>query len=128
MVFEKDAFGAAASCDSKRAIGHLISDRPADLQARRKAAAYGMLSVASENARMESFFKDALALLDRLAFAKAELDAAAHHELSVAQLTASILWAAQQFVDEVTVPATEWPTTEEITEVVYAKARSVAES
>ena len=77
---------------------------------------------------MESFFKDALALLDRLAFAKAELDAAAHHELSVAQLTASILWAAQQFVDEVTVPATEWPTTEEITEVVYAKAHSVAES
>ena len=124
MAFERAAFGAAASCDSLGAVGQFIRNNPADRRARRNAAAYGMFLVAAEDPKPGTFFKDALALLDRPAFAKADLDAVAHHDLSVAELTASILWTAQQFVDEVTVPCAEWPTTEEIAEVVYAKALS----
>jgi hypothetical protein len=128
MAFDRTDFGAAASLDSLSEVSQFIRNAPVDRQGRRTAAAYGMFLVAAEGAKPESYFEDALAQLDRLALAKAELDAAAHHDLSVADLTASILGAAQHFLDEVTVPCTEWPSTDEIADVVYEKARSFADA
>lgn len=128
MAFDRADFGAAASLDSLDEVSQFIRNAPADGHGRRSAAAYGMFLVAAEGAKPESYFEDALAQLDRIAFAKAELDAAADHDLSVADMTASILGAAQHFLDEVTVPCTEWPSTYEIAGVVYQKARSFVDT
>jgi hypothetical protein len=128
MAFDKAEFGTAASLNSLGEVSQFIRNRPVDRGDRQTAAAYGMFLVASEGAKPDSYFEDALALLHRLAVAKAELDAAAHHELLVADITASILRAAQHFIDEATVPCTEWPSTEEIAGVVYEQARSFADT
>lgn len=88
MAFDRADFGAAASLDSLGEVSQFTRDTPADGQGRRSAAAYGMFLAAAEGAKPESYFEDALAQLERIAFAKAELDAAADHDLSVADMTA----------------------------------------
>jgi hypothetical protein len=64
--------------------------------------------------------------LNQLARAKAELDIAAVHIPPVTEVTAKILHAAQSFADEMTIPCTEWPTVEGITNIVFQEAKLFA--
>ena len=83
-------------------------------------AAREMARVARDGARSKTYYADACDLLDRLAAAKARLDAA---DPSVATTTATLLDAARTFVDDTTIPCTEWPTTEEVADHVEAHVK-----
>src|SRR5262245_18232336 len=74
-------------------------------------AAYGMALVAGHDARTGTYYRDATDALDRLESAKQQLDAARPTAVNLAWATERILSVARRFVDEQTIPATEWPTT-----------------
>jgi methylthioribose-1-phosphate isomerase len=88
-------------------------------------AAYGMALVAGQGARAGTSYQDALALLDRLAEAKALLDAQRPTAVNLAWATGRVLTAARSFVEAVSLPATEWPTTEEIAARVLDEAHAI---
>ncbi len=89
------------------------------------AAAYGMALAAAEGARSGTSYQDALALLDRLAKAKELLDAQRPTAVNLAWATGRVLTAARRFVEAVSLPATEWPTTEEIATRVLDEAHAI---
>ena len=99
-----------------------VRDQPPASPMQRKAAALGMRFAATEAVGQTAFYKDTLAVLDRLSHAKAEIDAAAKHEAGITHITAAILCAAQQYVAEETVPCTEWPKPSEVAAIVAMKA------
>jgi hypothetical protein len=117
-----EIFGEAASCTSTSEIASFIKAHTAAPELRRAAAAYGMVLVASGLARTKTYFEEALDLLTQLGKAKVEIDAAAWHSLDVVETTAALLLSAQQYVDEVTIPCTEWPSTEDVARVIYQGA------
>jgi methylthioribose-1-phosphate isomerase len=88
-------------------------------------AAYGMALVAGQDARTDSFYRDATDALDRLEQAKQQLDAARPTAVNLAWATDRILGVARRFVDEQTVPATEWPTTRELADRVLEEAHAI---
>ena len=92
---------------------------------RAHAAAHAMTLAA--RAHHGSYRGDALRALDALARLKADLDAAAAHMPPVIYVTGDILLAAQEYAEEATVPCTEWPTPEDIAEVVQRKAEQLRE-
>ena len=70
-----------------------------------------------------TFFKDTHRMLDQLAKAKAEIDIASHHNIAVTKITANILYVVQKYVDETTIPCTEWALPEEVATVVIDEAK-----
>jgi methylthioribose-1-phosphate isomerase len=88
-------------------------------------AAYGMALVAGQDARTDSFYRDATDALDRLAQAKQQLDAARPTAVNLAWATDRILGVARRFVDEHTIPATEWPTTRALADRVLEEAHAI---
>ena len=59
-------------------------------------------------------FEDSLRVINEMARAKAEIDIAAWHDLSIAKITSDILDALQRFLEDQTVPCTEWPSPNEL--------------
>jgi hypothetical protein len=117
-----ESFISVAHCTSLLQVAELIQSSPSDSVLRKTAAAYGMVLVAGQAAQPNTYFKDALTMLNQLGHAKASLDAASAHEPAVAQITSSLLSVAQVFLADATIPCTEWPTTEEICSVVLREA------
>lgn len=124
----KASFGNAHQCKSVDEVVLLIKENTTSGQVRRQAAAFGMVLAAAENAKESSYFQEALDQLTQLGKAKVALDEAAWHTLEVAELTGAILLSAQRFVDETTIPCTEWPTTKEVYDAVVQQASSLLES
>jgi methylthioribose-1-phosphate isomerase len=89
------------------------------------AAAYGMALAAAEGAGAGTSYQEALALLDRLAEAKALLDAQRPTAVNLAWATGRVLTVARRFVEAVSLPATEWPTTEEIAARALEEAHAI---
>lgn len=116
-------FGKAIGCTSLAEIAQLIQESPADRTTRKQAAAYGMVLCASQAVGKTEFFEDTRNVLDNLAKAKALIDIASWHDIEIVKSTAHILLAAQEFVDETTIPCTEWATPNEVVEVVSKAAR-----
>ena len=81
-----------------------------------------MLELAQANAKDGTYYADALDLLDRLVAKKAMLDAT-HPDASEA--TQRIVDAVRAFIDDNTIPCTEWPTTLEIAQCVEAEATAI---
>jgi hypothetical protein len=116
-----ELFGYASTKKNLREVIQLLKSSWDD-DARCAAAAYGMLLVASTFTD-GPYRKDALNALDQLSLAKVLLDSTACHLLPVINVTAEILFAAQKFADEATIPCTEWPSVHEIAVVVLGKAK-----
>jgi hypothetical protein len=89
------------------------------------AAAYGML-LSINTCKEGSYREDALNALDQLSLTKMLLDRAACHLSPVINVTSDILFAAQNFAEEATIPCTEWPSVTEIAEVVLTKCMNYA--
>lgn len=104
-------------------VAQLIQAHPAERQLRKQAAAYGMVLGASHVINQEGFYENTRAVLDHLVKTKAQIDIASWHDIEIAQTTAHILWVAQAFVDETTIPCTEWATPKEVVDVVSQAAR-----
>ena len=88
-------------------------------------AAYGMALVAQQDARPGTSYQEALALLDRLAHAKRVLDAQRPTAVNLAWATGRVLTVAQRFVELLALPATEWPSSEEIAARVLEEAHAI---
>ena len=119
-------FGKAAGCKSLAEITQLIQESPTDRTTRKLATAYGMVLCASQAVGQTEFFEDTRNVLDHLAKAKAEIDIASWHDIAIVRTTAHILLAAQEFVDETTIPCTEWATPREVVDVVSKAAQEHA--
>ena len=83
-------------------------------------AAYGMVVAATQSqaATLQQ-------MLGGLATAKAQLDAARPTAVNLAWATERILGVARRFVDEQTIPATEWPTTRALADRVLDEAHAI---
>lgn len=88
-------------------------------------AAYGMALVAQQGAAAGTWYRDATNLLDRLAEAKATLDAQRPTAVNLAWATGRVLEAARRFVDEQSIGAAEWPSTQELADHVLAEAHAI---
>lgn len=119
---EQHQYGPAAACRSLVELTLLLHRIVGD-EARKAVVAYGMI-IAARSAPDGKYYADALEVLNCLGAAKAELDKAVCHGKSVVSVTASILAVAQDFVDETTIPCTEWPhAAEVVTNVCKSAAR-----
>lgn len=126
LYFTADSFGQVARCRSLPQVMQFLSEIPAtDTMLLKCAAAYGMALVAAQQAQPQTYYSDALKLLNSLLHTKELLDQAAYEHTVIVQVTAHILRSAQQFVDEMTIPCTEWPTTEEIAQTVLDEAYKI---
>lgn len=119
-------FGKAADCSSVDEIAQLIQGSPAERQLRKQAAAYGMVLGASRAVGQTEFFEDTRSVLYHLVKAKAQIDIASWHDIEIAKTTAHILQAAQEFVDETTIPCSEWASPREVVDVVSQAAQEHA--
>jgi len=104
----------------------MIWNNPGSPEIRRRAAAFAMLLSARQAVGQGKSFDDARAVLDNLARAKAEIDIKAWHSREVVAVTAGILQVAQQYLDEQTIPCTEWPMPDEVAGIVEREARRLA--
>jgi hypothetical protein len=118
-----DIFGPAATLTSLEDIENLIRNNPANPRLRTQAAAFGLVLIAAQAVGEAAYFEDALHVLGQVVKAKARIDIAARHGIEVARTTASVLLAAQTFLDEQTIPCTEWPTPSEVANGVLEAAR-----
>lgn len=121
---EATLFGYASTCESLQDVIKLLRDVIGE-DAQSATAAYGMLLIANLT-KPGPYRDDALELLNQLAHAKTELDIAAAHQLSVVEVTSKILLVAQKFTDEMTIPATEWASVDEIIAVVSQESKKFA--
>lgn len=121
---ERDLFGPASGCQS---FSDLVSlQRHAIGQdAQRAIAAYAMLFCA-RGAPKGEYRENALSALDCLGTAKMELDKSSCHTAPTVLVTAEILSEAQKFVDEMTIPCTKWPTSDEVVSFVLEIAKKHA--
>lgn len=117
-----DVFGAAARCDSMAEILALITANAGKPTVRRQAAAYGMALAAAHAVGSTHFFENTRHVVDAMARAKAELDIHGWHSAEVVQTTAAILAAVQRFLDETTIPCTEWALPGEVAEMAFQEA------
>lgn len=116
----KEFFGPAAECQDFEAVTNLLRD-VVDEDAKKSVVAFGML-MAANSTEGGVYRKDALAVLTKLAFAKAELDSTICHTHPTIDVTADILSQAQEFADRNTIPCNEWPTSEEVVANVLENA------
>jgi len=92
---------------------------------RNATVAFGML-LAALSAKSGNYRDDALGVLDKLANAKAQLDSTSAHTFPTIDVTHDILHSAQSYAYENTIPCTEWPTSEEIVNIVFETAKKYA--
>lgn len=121
-------FGAASSCGSLPEVLDVITKNAASPDIRRRAAAFAMLLSARQAVGQGKSLHAARAVLDRLARAKADIDIAAWHSREVVAVTSAILNAAQHYLDETTIPCTEWPLPAEVAAIVEQEARRLAQA
>lgn len=108
----KSHFGYASRCKDFGEVVALFKVVTGE-DARSAVAAYGML-LSANSTEGGVYRDDALKVLTKLSFAKAELDSLACHTHPVIDVTSEILSQAQDFADRNTVPCTEWPTSDEV--------------
>jgi hypothetical protein len=82
--------------------------------------------LSSHSAPQGNYREDALAVLNCLSAAKMELDKSSCHTEPTVIVTAAILSEAQKFVDDMTIPCTEWPTSDEVVSFVSKVAAKYA--
>jgi hypothetical protein len=116
-------FGSTAQCKSVDDVVVYIQSNTSNDQKRLNAAILGMLLTALHDYRSRTFRDDALDVLDKLSLTKQKIDRASCHQPKIVKVTADILLSAQLFVDEMTVPCTEWPTTQEIAEYLLQRIK-----
>jgi hypothetical protein len=121
---DRQLFGPASTCQDLEELIQLQRGIVGD-EARHAVAAYGML-VAARSAPGGGSYDDALEVLNYLGGAKATLDKAANHSKPTVSVTAEILASAQIFVDEATIPCTEWPSSAEVVDRVFKSAAKYA--
>lgn len=114
-------FGYAAKCNDLKEIVALLHNITGE-EATKATVAFGMLLAANSTAGGE-YRDDALAVLTSLAYAKAVLDSARCHTFPTIEVTTDILFSAQRFADENTIPCTEWPTSEDVIKNVLETAK-----
>lgn len=119
-------FGSAAELPTLSTVEDFIRNNAGKAEPRAQAAAFGLALAASQAVGETASFEDSLHVLDKVAKAKARIDAAAWHSIEVAKTTASVLLAAQTFLDEQTIPCTEWPTPLQVANAVLEAARRAA--
>jgi len=116
-LHELEVFGYAATKKSLEEAIALLKDVVGDA-AHSAVAAYGML-LCAKLSEIGSYRDDVLSMLDRLAMAKALIDQSICHTFPTVAVTSEVLLAAQRFADEATIPCTEWPSVEEVQDVVF---------
>lgn len=121
-------FWPSAHVTTVAEVAQIIRDNPGNETIRRGAALYGMLRVAYDLAQPASYLEDALVLLTKISQAKVEFDAAAWQSNDLVTATGALLLSAQRFVDTMTVPCDEWPTTKEVAEHIYFEAAGLAQA
>ncbi|MBW0432156.1 hypothetical protein HGB47_00835 [Leptospira yasudae] len=122
-IYDASDFGKVSEYDSIRdVIRYLYTVYGKEANA---AIAYGML-LSIHLAKRDPYRDDTLKALDLLSKAKVRLDIACAHTRPAIDITAEILFEAQRFANEATIPCTEWPTVEEVIEVVSKTARKFA--
>lgn len=77
---------------------------------------------AAQAVRETDHFEDGRFVVDQISRAKSEIDIASFHFGDVAPVTSAILIAAQRFLDQNTIGCHEWPTPEEIADIVIRAA------
>jgi hypothetical protein len=117
---EKIIFGPASDCQNLSELIQLQRRVVGD-DAKKAVVAYGMI-IGARSTSGGNFYEDALWVLNCLGVTKAELDKAASHCEPTISITAEILSAAQKFVEEMTIPCTEWPSSAEVVSCVYMSA------
>ncbi|WP_162995943.1 hypothetical protein [Acidovorax sp. 1608163] len=120
-IVGRSFFGYAAKCNNLKEILAFLSDITGD-DATKATVAFGMLLSANSTEGGE-YRSDALAVLNSLAYAKAELDSARCHTFPTIDVTSDILYSAQKYADENTIPCNEWPTSEDIVKNVLETAK-----
>lgn len=121
----KSFFGYASKCNDLKEVVALLSDITGE-EATKATVAFGML-LAANSTIGGGYRDDALAVLNSLAYAKAELDAARCHTFPTIEVTSDILFSAQKYADENTIPCTEWPTSADIIKNVLETAKQYSE-
>ena len=86
-----------------------------------------IMLLAAKSIENSDYREGALAVLNKIAFTKAELDSAMCHTRPTIDVTSDILLSTQKFVDEATIPCTEWPTSLEVVEKVFLEAKKYAD-
>ncbi|TCS32065.1 hypothetical protein EDC30_1253 [Paucimonas lemoignei] len=114
-------FGYAAKCNDLKEVVALLRDITGE-EATKATVAFGMLLAANSTDGGE-YRDDALAVLNSLAYAKAELDIAGCHTFPTIEVTSDVLFSAQRYADENTIPCTEWPTSDEVINNVLETAK-----
>ncbi len=118
-------FGVAGECNSLKEAISLLSEISGE-EATKAVTAFAMV-IAANSTESGGYRVDGLKVLDALVFAKAELDSASCHTYPTIEVTADILSSVQEYVDENTIPCTEWPASSEIVSNVLSTAMKYSE-
>ncbi len=124
-IVGRSFFGHASKCNDLKEVLAFLSDITGE-DATKATVAFGMLLSANSTEGGE-YRDDALAVLNSLSYAKAELDSAQCHTFPTIEVTSDILFSAQRYADENTIPCNEWPTSEDVLKNVLETAKKYTE-
>ncbi len=120
----RELFGPVSGCENLSQVASLQRCVIGD-DAARAIAAFAMV-LASRSAPPGDYRDDALCVLNWLGTAKMELDKSSCHTAPTVLVTAAILADTQRYVDDMTIPCTEWPTSDEVVSFVLGIASKYA--
>jgi predicted DNA-binding WGR domain protein len=86
------------------------------------SAAYGMLLAANLADKRDPYINGSKEVLNNLSFAKAKIDIVSHQQPYITNVTSDIFLTAQNYMEEIVRPCTEWPTAVEMIEIVKTAA------
>jgi len=118
-------FSYASKCTNLQEAIELLKEVTGD-DAVKATVAFGML-LSANSTKGGEYRNDALEVLNQLAYAKAKLDSSMCHTFPTIKVTHDILYSAQVYADENTIPCTEWPTSDEIINIVLETAKKYTE-
>jgi len=121
---ERELFGPVSACESVLEAASLQRRVIGD-DAKRAIAAFAMV-LGGRTAPPGEYREDALCVLNCLGMAKLELDKSSCHTTPTVLVTAAILADAQKYVDDMTIPCTEWPTSDEVVSFIFGIASKYA--
>jgi hypothetical protein len=116
---DKELFGPVSDCKN---INEIIQFINSSYKSKETAIAFGMLQAAC-SVQEGPYRENILDILNSLNLAKMTFDKSFCHTHPVIDITQSILFAAQNYADEMTIPCTEWPTQAEVIAVVCSAAK-----
>lgn len=119
IIPDSNSFGAVSKCAGFDEIIRFIRE-PLNNH-KESAIAFGMLQ-AAYSVKEGPYRENVLDILDKLSQTKAKFDSEFCHTHPTIDITNSILYAAQDYADEMTIPCTEWPTQEEVINIVFEAA------